>query len=62
MTRTSIFDGLSEEQMIALKARTSARMIEPEEVASLALFLASDESAAITGTAQVIDDGRTVGA
>lgn len=61
MTRTSIFDGLSEERMAALLARTSAPMIEPQEVASLALFLASDESAAITGTAQVIDAGRTAG-
>lgn len=62
MTRTSIFEGLSEERMAALEARTAARMIEPEEVASLALFLASDESSGITGTAQVIDDGRTAGA
>lgn len=62
MTRTSIFDEVSEERMAALLARSSARMIEPEEVASLALFLAGDESAGITGTAQVIDDGRTVGA
>ncbi len=62
MTRTSIFDGLSEERMAALLARTPARMIEPEEVASLALFLASDESAAITGASHVIDNGRTIGA
>jgi NAD(P)-dependent dehydrogenase (short-subunit alcohol dehydrogenase family) len=62
MTRTAIFEGLSEERMAALQARTPARMIEPHEVASLALFLASDESAAITGTAQVIDNGRTAGA
>lgn len=62
MTRTSIFDDISEEQLATLLARTTARMIEPEEVASLALFLASDESAAITGSTQVIDDGRTVGA
>lgn len=61
MTRTSIFDSVSEAQMAALMARTTARMIEPEEVASLALFLASDESAAITGSMQVIDDARTAG-
>lgn len=47
--------------MAALLARTSARMIEPHEVASLALFLASDDSAGITGAMQVIDDGRTAG-
>lgn len=37
------------------------RMGEPEEVASLVTFLASDESAWITGTAQVIDGGLTLG-
>ncbi|MFJ4452825.1 SDR family NAD(P)-dependent oxidoreductase [Pseudomonas sp. NPDC089392] len=62
MTRTSIFEGLSDESMASLLARTSARMIEPHEVASLALFLASDEAAGITGAMQVIDDGRTAGA
>lgn len=61
MTRTSIFDEVSDEGMAALLARTSARMIEPHEVASLALFLASDDSAGITGAMQVIDDGRTAG-
>lgn len=62
MTRTSIFDNVSEQGLAELLARTSARMIEPDEVASLALFLASDESAGITGATQVIDDGRTAGA
>jgi NAD(P)-dependent dehydrogenase (short-subunit alcohol dehydrogenase family) len=35
------------------------RLIQPEEVAQLALFLASDESSAVTGTAMVIDAGYT---
>lgn len=62
MTRTSIFDGITENRMEALLARSPARMIEPEEVASLALFLASDEACAITGATYVIDAGRTAGA
>jgi NAD(P)-dependent dehydrogenase (short-subunit alcohol dehydrogenase family) len=35
------------------------RMAEPSEVANLALFLASDESSFITGTAMTVDGGYT---
>lgn len=41
-------------ELVALKKR-----IEPEDVARLALFLASDDSAMITGQNLVIDGGRT---
>ncbi len=33
------------------------RMLQPEEVARLALFLAADDSSAITGQSHVIDGG-----
>ena len=41
-------------EQVALKRR-----IQPEDIASLALFLASDDSAMITGQNLVIDGGRT---
>jgi NAD(P)-dependent dehydrogenase (short-subunit alcohol dehydrogenase family) len=37
------------------------RVGAPEEVARLALFLASDESSYLTGTVQVIDGGFSLG-
>ena len=39
----------------------NGRMIRPEEVAAAALYLASDESAMVTGSCQMIDGGWSAG-
>ena len=39
----------------------TARMLEPKEIASAALYLASDESASVTGSAFMIDGGWSAG-
>jgi 3-hydroxybutyrate dehydrogenase len=54
--------GISEDEVIEkimLEPAAIKRMIEPEEVAGLALFLASDKASAITGAAHMIDLGWT---
>ncbi len=48
--------GLTTREKVA-EMHALGRTIQPEEVANLALFLASDESSAITGQALVIDGG-----
>lgn len=60
--QTPILDGISDELMEELQSRSpEKRLGRPEEVASLALFLASDESSHIIGQCYLIDGGRTAG-
>jgi len=61
--QTAIARGISPE---AVKAQTLAaiplgRVVEPQEIANLALFLVSDLAASITGTEILVDGGRTPG-
>jgi NAD(P)-dependent dehydrogenase (short-subunit alcohol dehydrogenase family) len=54
--------GMSEAQARETLEKTSPqrRLIEPEEVASIALFLAQDNSKGITGQAINIDGGSVM--
>jgi NAD(P)-dependent dehydrogenase (short-subunit alcohol dehydrogenase family) len=50
-------DGLGQQWQEADLAATQVRICEPEEVASAALFLASDEASFINGSALYVDNG-----
>jgi NAD(P)-dependent dehydrogenase (short-subunit alcohol dehydrogenase family) len=59
---TSILDDATPETMAMLLSRIpQGRLGKPEEVAALALFLASDEASHITGQGYLIDGGRSAG-
>ena len=54
--------GIPEDEVIdkvMLEPAAIKRLVEPEEIASLALFLASDDARSITGAAYAIDAGWT---
>lgn len=60
--RTSILDDTPPELVEMLEARVpQGRMGTPEEVASVALFLASDEASHVTGASYYVDGGRGAG-
>ena len=62
VTATEILANLPQDTIEMLTARVPlGRMTTPEEVASLTLFLASDEASGITGAAYIIDGGRSAG-
>jgi NAD(P)-dependent dehydrogenase (short-subunit alcohol dehydrogenase family) len=59
VTRTEILANVPDEYQQMLTSKVPmGRMGTPEEVASLTLFLASDEASYITGAAYIIDGGR----
>jgi len=51
--------GIAAEGSFEEATKTMGRIAKPEEVAYLALFLASDESSYITGAAMVVDNGES---
>ncbi len=62
MTRGADLDGMTEEEQDAMYGNFAlGRAGQPEEVANLALFLASDESAYCTGAEFIVDGGMLAG-
>lgn len=61
--QTAQAQGISVEQVRAasLKAIPLGRLVQPEEIANLALFLVSDLAASITGAEILVDRGQTPG-
>jgi len=51
--------GIAAEGSFKEATKTMGRLAKPEEVAYLALFLASDESSYVTGAAVVVDNGES---
>ncbi len=51
--------GIAAEGPFEEAVKTMGRLAKPEEVAQLALFLASDESSYITGAAMIVDNGES---
>lgn len=61
-TNTDILAGSSREVIDMLVSRApQGELVEPEEVAALVAFLASDEAPHITGGSYLIDAGRSAG-
>jgi NAD(P)-dependent dehydrogenase (short-subunit alcohol dehydrogenase family) len=56
----ALSDPSAVEQLLG-HAQTIPRVGRPEDVASMVLYLASDESQWVTGTAMIVDGGLTVG-
>ena len=58
----AVTNGISEDEVLEkvfLGHSAVPRLAEPEDIAALALFLASDAAAVVTGTAHSIDGGWT---
>jgi NAD(P)-dependent dehydrogenase (short-subunit alcohol dehydrogenase family) len=62
IARIAKHDKISEDDAFALAGRMAAlgQVLSPEEIAGLAVYLASDEARNVTGQAIVIDGGQVM--
>ncbi len=59
-TRTGMLSGGPEVEAAIAGLHALKRIAEPEEIASAALFLASDEARFVTGSAMLVDGGNSI--
>ena len=58
--RVNMFDDPKQARIDFINRQAMGRLAQPEEIASLAVYLASDESDFVTGTLNLIDGGWTL--
>lgn len=56
---TQTYENASEAKKVMMERQPHGRLVSPEEIASMAVYLASDESKSAVGAVMVVDGGMT---